>query len=73
MVWAYDERRLCWEARAYGWRAVIRRAPQRHVYHAAVEPFALPDRTIHANHDFAELRDAQAWCVAEIMRCRLEA
>jgi hypothetical protein len=31
------------------------------------------DQRIHAKHDFAELRDAQACCMAEIMRRRLEA
>jgi len=73
MIWAYDERRLCWEARAYGWRAMITRAPERHAYRAAVAPFDMPDRTICANHVFAELRDAQAWCLAEIAHHRLEA
>jgi hypothetical protein len=40
---------------------------------AAVAPFDMPDRTIRANHVFAELRDAQAWCIAEIAHQRLEA
>jgi hypothetical protein len=33
----------------------------------------MPDRAICANHVFAELRDARAWCLAEIAHRRLEA
>jgi len=73
MNWAYDEQGLCWEVSAYGWRAIVRRAPEQHGYRAAVGPFDMPDRSISANHTFAELRDAQAWCMAEIAHRRLEA
>jgi hypothetical protein len=73
MIWAHNERLFCWEASAYGWRAMITRAADRHAYRAAVAPFDMPDRTIRASHVFAELRDAQAWCIAEIAHQRLEA
>jgi hypothetical protein len=73
MIWTYDEQTHCWEAREYGWRAVVVRAPEQHAYRAAVGLLDMPDRTVHANHDFAELRDAQSWCVAEIAHHRLEA
>jgi hypothetical protein len=33
----------------------------------------MPDRIICANHVFAELPHAQAWCVAEIMHRCLDA
>jgi hypothetical protein len=72
MYWTYDEQVRCWEARAYGWRAMVERAPQHHVYFAAVAPFDMPDRMVRSIHTFSELRDAQAWCIGEIMRRRQE-
>ena len=50
----------------------VPRFAERHAYRAAVAPFDMPDRTICANQVFAELRDAQAWCLAEIAHQRLE-
>jgi hypothetical protein len=73
MVWTYDEQTRCWEARAHGWRSIVARLPEQHAYRAAVAPFDMPDRTIRADHVFAELRAAQAWCIAEIAHRRLEA
>ena len=54
MVWTYDEQTRCWEGRAYGWRALVVRAPEQHAYRAAVGPFDMPDRTIRPNNVFAE-------------------